>query len=103
LINEPLETKKQRSVQVKMDSDRKPIDPKLDIRGLPKSEAARLLDEYFDQIILQGLSSVQIVHGKGSGVLKQLVREKAKKYGAFTELYHPLREAGGEGVSILKT
>lgn len=103
LINEPLETKKERSVQVKMESDRKPIDPKLDIRGLPKSEAARLLDEYFDQIILQGLSSVQIVHGKGSGVLKQLVREKAKKYGAFTEIYHPPREAGGEGVSILKT
>jgi DNA mismatch repair protein MutS2 len=100
-IREPMDRRKEKSVQLKSRRSEQGIKPRLDIRGMPRSEASSLLEKYFDQVLLQGVHRVEIVHGKGSGVLRKLVKEKAKEMKSFTKIEHPSREAGGEGVTYI--
>lgn len=100
-IREPMDRRKEKSVQLKSRGSEQGIKPKLDIRGMPRSEAAALLEKYFDQVLLQGVHRVEIVHGKGSGVLRKLVKEKAMEMKSFTKIEHPSRESGGEGVTYI--
>lgn len=101
--HEPMDVNKQKSVTIQTgSSSNQSIQSKLDIRGLPRAEANRLLEKYFDQALLQGVHRLEIIHGKGSGVLKKLVQEKARQLDAVESIEHPPNEAGGEGVSVIK-
>jgi DNA mismatch repair protein MutS2 len=74
----------------------------LDIRGKTVEEALPELEQYLDAAYLAELPWVRIIHGKGTGKLRQAVREhlrsntvvKSQATGAETE--------GGEGVTVVK-
>ncbi|NBC24402.1 MAG: endonuclease MutS2 [Bacteroidetes bacterium] len=100
-IQEPMDVRKEKSVKLQSDSGVQSIKKKLDIRGMPKVEASKILDKYFDQVLVQNVHQVEVVHGMGSGVLRQLVKEKVKEFGVFSKMEHPQRELGGEGVTII--
>lgn len=100
-IQEPMDARKEKSVKLQSDSGVQSIKKKLDIRGMPKVEASKILDKYFDQVLVQNVHQVEIVHGMGSGVLRQLVKEKVIEFGVFSKIEHPQRELGGEGVTII--
>ncbi|MEI6312559.1 MAG: Smr/MutS family protein [Bacteroidota bacterium] len=74
----------------------------LDIRGMMKEEAFPVLENFLDKAILGNFNEVRIVHGKGSGVLKMLVKQYAKSYKEVKETYHPAAEFGGDGVTMIK-
>lgn len=77
------------------------VEPELHLRGLYVEEALERLDRYLDQAVRAGLPRVRIVHGKGTGVLRQAVHEFLR--------HHPLVERwelaspfeGGAGVTIV--
>ncbi|PKK39326.1 Recombination inhibitory protein MutS2 [Clostridiaceae bacterium JG1575] len=72
----------------------------LDLRGLDAEEAAYRTDQYLDEAAMGGLSEVTIIHGVGTGVLKNRINGllnkhphvRAKRPGAYGE--------GGAGVTI---
>lgn len=76
------------------------ISPEIDLRGLTADDAALRLDKYLDDAYLAGLASVRIIHGKGTGALRQAVRAqlqahphvKGQRPGALSE--------GGDGVTV---
>ena len=74
----------------------------LDIRGMLKEEAFPVLENFLDKAILGHFNEVRIVHGKGSGVLKMLVKQYTKSYKEVKETYHPAAEFGGDGVTMVK-
>lgn len=74
----------------------------LDIRGLMKEEAFPILENFLDKAILGNFNEVRILHGKGSGILKSLVKQYAKSYKEIKETYHPAPEFGGDGVTMIK-
>lgn len=49
--------------------------PELHLRGLLVEEALEQLDKYLDDAVLAGLDRVRIIHGKGSGRLREAVRK----------------------------
>jgi DNA mismatch repair protein MutS2 len=100
-IHEPMNARKEKSIKLQSERASRGLKPKLDIRGMPREEAAKILDRYFDQALIQGVHQLEIVHGVGSGVLRQLVKEKVREIGVFAGFEHPQREAGGEGVTII--
>jgi len=51
------------------------VDSELRIRRLRVDEALPKLDHYLNAAFMAGLPSVRIVHGKGTGVLRQMVHE----------------------------
>ena len=61
-----IETLRQRSLKFKT---------QLDIRGMRTDEAMQTVMYYIDDAIMMGVSSVRILHGTGTGALKQVVRD----------------------------
>ena len=51
------------------------IKPEVNLIGLTREEAIRKLSDFLDKAILEGFSTVRIIHGYGSGILRKAVRE----------------------------
>ena len=74
----------------------------LDLRGQVTEEALLRLDQYLDQAFLARLPWVRIIHGKGSGALRQAVRQELSSH-PMVSSYRPGDESeGGEGVTVVK-
>ena len=51
------------------------VGPELDVRGLDSYEAIEAVDRYLDQAKAAGWDEVRIIHGKGTGVLRQKINQ----------------------------
>jgi DNA mismatch repair protein MutS2 len=74
----------------------------LDLRGQVTDEALLRLDQYLDQAFLARLPWVRIIHGKGSGVLRQAVRQKLGEHPQIASYRPGEAGEGGEGVTVAK-
>jgi len=73
----------------------------LKILGLTFDEAKPLIDDFLDDATLAGLHSLRIVHGKGTGALRNKVRDYLKKRKEVKCLGTPGPNEGGTGVTIV--
>ena len=55
------------------------ISPEIDLRGMEAMEAVLAAERYIDNAVMARLSSVRIIHGKGTGVLRQAVQQMLRK------------------------
>ena len=74
----------------------------LDLRGQVTEEALHELDQYLDQAFLAHLPWVRIIHGKGSGVLRQVIREELRQHPLISSYRAGDEGEGGEGVTVAK-
>ena len=74
----------------------------LDLRGQRTEEALAALDRYLDAAYLAGLPFVRIIHGKGTGKLRQAVREALSKHTHVASFEAGGEKEGGDGVTIAK-
>ncbi len=72
----------------------------LHLRGMRAEEAITELDKYLDHAFLAHLSEVRIIHGKGTGTLRQLVRARLHRHPLVSSYRPGLPEEGGEGVTV---
>ncbi|WP_408954804.1 endonuclease MutS2 [Natroniella sp. ANB-PHB2] len=77
------------------------ISPKLDLRGLRALEAKNKLDKYLDDAMLTNLNQAEIIHGKGTGTLREVVHERLKEYSGVREYRLGRPKEGGIGVTIV--
>ena len=54
----------------------------LDIRGMMTDEAELVVDQFLDHALMSKLNLVTIIHGKGTGALRQAVRQQLKRHPA---------------------
>lgn len=78
------------------------ISPKLDLRGLRAIEAKEKVDKYLDDAYLANISKAEIVHGKGSGVLREVVHDLLDEHSQIDEYRLGGKDEGGSGVTIVK-
>ena len=74
---------------------------RLDLRGMRALEAIEYLDEKLDKASLRGLNQVTVIHGFGTGALKQAVREYLTDSPYVAKFYYGDNDNGGEGVVIV--
>jgi DNA mismatch repair protein MutS2 len=74
----------------------------LDLRGKMAEEALEMLDRYLEQAYMAGLLFVRIIHGKGTGKLRQAVREALRGHPHVTSFEEGGPKEGGEGVTVAK-
>lgn len=74
----------------------------LKLLGLTFDEAQPLIDEFLDDAVLAGLHSLRIVHGKGTGALRNKVRDYLKRKKQVISLDTPSPSEGGSGVTLVK-
>ena len=72
---------------------------RLDLRGMRGEEAIDTLSTFIDDAILIGRNELQIVHGKGDGILRKLVRESLRKYNQVYKMEDEHADRGGDGVT----
>jgi DNA mismatch repair protein MutS2 len=74
----------------------------LDLRGQRADEALETLERYLDSAYLAGLPFVRIIHGKGTGKLRQAVREMLGQHPHIKSFETGGEKEGGDGVTIAK-
>jgi DNA mismatch repair protein MutS2 len=72
---------------------------RLDIRGMRGDEALDAVADFMDDALLTGQSVLQIVHGKGDGILRKLIREALRKYSQVQKMEDEHADRGGDGVT----
>ena len=76
------------------------IKAQLDLRGTRYEAAALELDSYIDQALLANLNQITIVHGIGTGVIRDMVQEKLAKNKHIKSFSYAPMNAGGSGATI---
>ena len=74
----------------------------LDIRGQRADDALDALERYLDSAYLAGLPWVRIIHGKGTGKLRQAVREALNQHPHVKSFESGGDKEGGDGVTVAK-
>ncbi|WP_234734604.1 endonuclease MutS2 [Tellurirhabdus bombi] len=74
----------------------------LDIRGKRGEEAMVELDNFLDNAIMLGYPELRIVHGKGDGILRNLVRQHLRSFSQVGPMSDEHADRGGAGVTIVK-
>jgi DNA mismatch repair protein MutS2 len=74
----------------------------LDMRGKRGEEALGLVDQFMDNAIMLGYDELRIVHGKGDGILRTLVRNHLRGYSQVAGMTDEHADRGGAGVTIVK-
>ena len=73
----------------------------LDVRGMRGDEAITAVTYFIDDAILVGMSRVRILHGTGSGILRQLIRQYLATVPAVTSFRDEHVQFGGAGITVV--
>ena len=91
-----------RSIYDEMNDKRKSFNPTLDLRGHRAEEAIDMLHRFLDDALLLSEKEVRILHGKGYGILMQIIHQELKSM-REVRTFHPEKvELGGVGVTIVE-
>ncbi|NQV15658.1 endonuclease MutS2 [bacterium] len=74
----------------------------LDLRGYRADAAIDELGSFIDQAVLNNMSMLQIIHGKGTGVIKKVVHEVLDKHPAVKKKRLGGQDEGGAGVTFVE-
>ncbi len=74
----------------------------LDFRGMRAEEALTELEKFLDDALLSGVRSFSILHGKGYGILRTVIRKHLNQYKDMLEYKDAALEFGGEGITEVK-
>ncbi|HOV71061.1 MAG TPA: endonuclease MutS2 [Dysgonamonadaceae bacterium] len=75
--------------------------PDLDVRGMRGDEALQAVMYFIDDAIQLGISRVRILHGTGSGALRQIIREYLTTVNGVTHFQDEHVEFGGAGITVV--
>ena len=77
-----------------------PMSSEIDLRGMDTVEAICVLDRYMDEAMRAKLSTVRIIHGKGTGALRQAVHQDLKRNKFVKSFRLGVYGEGEDGVTI---
>jgi DNA mismatch repair protein MutS2 len=73
----------------------------LDLRGATVQEALEVLDRYLDDASLAGLEQTTVIHGMGTGALRDAVRDHTSAHPLVKSWRPGARGEGGDGATIV--
>ena len=73
----------------------------LDVRGMRGDEALQAVQYFIDDAILVGMPRVRILHGKGNGILRQLIRQYLSSVPNVTHFADEHVQFGGAGITVV--
>lgn len=71
----------------------------LDLRGKRGEEALNETEKYIDEAVLLSIKEVNILHGKGNGILRRIIRDFLSKNSNIKEFHDATLETGGTGIT----
>jgi DNA mismatch repair protein MutS2 len=78
------------------------VNTELDLHALTVDEALPMIHEYLNDACMAGLKEVRIVHGKGTGALRQVVMRELKSHPLVKSFRTGNRYEGSTGATIVE-
>lgn len=75
--------------------------PEIDVRGMRGDAALAAVEKHFDRAIMLGVPSLKIIHGKGDGILRKMIRNYLSKYDEVQKMEDEHPDRGGEGITYV--
>ena len=75
--------------------------PEIDLRGKRGEDALAELERYFDRAVMFGFNNFKIIHGKGDGILRKLIRNYLKNYPQVHKMEDEHADRGGDGITYV--
>jgi len=89
-------------IGVDMDNRRLSFSPSIDIRGLRADEALRKVTEFIDEAVMVGSGELRILHGKGDGILRHMIRDYLSGVDVVNRYEDEDIRFGGTGITVVK-
>ena len=80
---------------------RVPITDVFDLHTVPPRDAEEVVEEYLSEARRMGLKALRIIHGRGIGVQREMVRAILARTGFVADFQDAPAEAGGWGATIV--
>lgn len=74
----------------------------IDVRGRSTQEAIQQVEKLLDDALLTGSREVRILHGKGDGILRKMIREHLKKHDLVASFESENADRGGDSYTVVK-
>ena len=84
-----------------MEDRRQNFHQDIDVRGMRGDEAIDAVMHFIDDAILLGMSRVRILHGTGSGILRQLIRQYLNTVPNVSHFRDEHVQFGGAGITVV--
>jgi len=76
--------------------------PQLDVRGKRADDALQMVSEFVDEAIMVGASEIAILHGKGDGILRQVIRDHLASLRLADWFGDEHVDRGGAGITLVR-
>ena len=97
----PLKSEKAQAAAVDYSAEKVQIPMEMDIRGMRYDEAQTEIRKYVDNAVLQGMERLEVIHGKGEGILQDAVRKVLEELPVVEDFSFAPPEAGGFGKTVV--
>ncbi|NOS56670.1 MAG: endonuclease MutS2 [Cyclobacteriaceae bacterium] len=101
LVDSSQSAKRARSFGINVFEKQSSFDSTLDVRGKRVEEVGAVLDQFLDDAVLLGQGELKILHGKGEGVLRKVIREQLKKTKQVASFKDEHADRGGDGITVV--
>ena len=75
--------------------------PEIDVRGQRTEDALGNIERLFDRALMMGFGNLKIIHGKGDGILRKMIRQYLKKYEQVDRMEDEHADRGGDGITYV--
>jgi len=75
--------------------------PEIDVRGMRTEDALSNIERLFDRALMMGFGNLKIIHGKGDGILRKMIRQYLKKYEQVDRMEDEHADRGGDGITYV--
>ena len=76
--------------------------PRIDVRGMRAEEGLQKIQEFIDEAIMVEANELHILHGKGNGILRELIRAFLKSEPAVKKFRDEHVQFGGSGITVVE-
>lgn len=78
-----------------------PLEDVIDLHPFQPKDIPSVVEEYLQQCLEAGILQVRIIHGRGKGVQRDIVRALLQKHAAVASIQDAPAEAGGWGATLV--
>jgi DNA mismatch repair protein MutS2 len=100
-VTEKEATSRARSSGINLYEKQAHFNPTLDVRGKRVEEVVPLLEQFLDTALLLGHGELRIIHGKGEGILRKVIREQLGRVRDVATFHDEHVERGGDGITVV--
>ena len=89
-------------VSVDIASRRLNFKDNIDVRGMRAAEALERVEDFIDDALMVGVAEVSILHGKGTGALKEEIRRYLRSVSEVASATDDHADRGGAGITVVR-